>query len=99
MGLFLYSVMALPSSFFFRYVTVCHPNWVNVILQKKVLISGFVLLVLLGLTAAFFMYAGDMPKSGEAAAVSFFVKIPWIYITTYRSAIGLNTTLIKVIPM
>uniref|UniRef100_A0AC34QBX1 G protein-coupled receptor n=1 Tax=Panagrolaimus sp. JU765 TaxID=591449 RepID=A0AC34QBX1_9BILA len=52
-GLFIYGVMALPISFFFRYIT------------KKVLLPGFTILVTLCLTAAFCMYAGDMPKSGR----------------------------------
>ena len=99
MGLFLYSNMALPLSFFFRYLTVCHPRWVDIILQKKILITGFIILVLLSLAAAFFMYAGDMPKSGAAAAVSFFLKLLQIHIYVDRSATGLNTTPIKVIPM
>lgn len=68
-GIFLYSVMTLPISFFYRYIAVCRPHWVQAFFKKYVLFCVFIFLVLISLLASFCMYAGDMPKSGPAAEV------------------------------
>uniref|UniRef100_A0AC34FW34 Uncharacterized protein n=1 Tax=Panagrolaimus sp. ES5 TaxID=591445 RepID=A0AC34FW34_9BILA len=69
-GIFLYSVMTLPISFFYRYIAVCRPHWVQAFFKKYVLFCVFIFLVLISLLASFCMYAGDMPKSGPAAEVA-----------------------------
>uniref|UniRef100_A0A7E4UVB0 G-protein coupled receptors family 1 profile domain-containing protein n=1 Tax=Panagrellus redivivus TaxID=6233 RepID=A0A7E4UVB0_PANRE len=69
-GHFLYNVLDLPVNFFFRYLTVCRPNYVYIFLSKKVMGPLIVFLICVSLTASVLMWRGDMPKEGPAALLS-----------------------------
>uniref|UniRef100_A0A914DGQ7 Uncharacterized protein n=1 Tax=Acrobeloides nanus TaxID=290746 RepID=A0A914DGQ7_9BILA len=69
MGIFLYNVLALPSSFVFRYLSLINNQLVERLLQKRFLMPFFGFLIFLSICVFITMFLGDMPKEGAAAQV------------------------------
>ncbi|CAJ0587665.1 unnamed protein product, partial [Mesorhabditis spiculigera] len=69
-GIIQYGMLAVPLSFAYRYLQVCHRNIAQHAMQLWIIVPVFSCLFLIAAAAAVCMRLGDMPKEGVAALVA-----------------------------